>query len=261
MIIDSHSHVVLPVERHISLMEKEGIDKTVLFPTIIHPEKTGNYADLKEELELLNKILSGETNPVSARLNSIEELYQIVTEHPEKFAGFGSCPAGMDLRQTEEWIEKYIAGNSFRGIGELSVGEGQTERLENIFKAASVYKNLPVWIHTFNPLKAPDIGNIIDMSRMYPDVNVILGHGAGSYWMEALERIQYLSNVYFDISASFTVMSIKIAAELIPERVLFSVDMPFGSPAAMKKMVEEAVTDPAVVELIFSGNIRRLLDL
>jgi len=40
MIIDSHSHVFLPVEKHLEIMGNDGIDKTVLFPTIIHPEKT-----------------------------------------------------------------------------------------------------------------------------------------------------------------------------------------------------------------------------
>jgi hypothetical protein len=34
MIIDSHSHVYLPVEKHLEIMNKEDIDKTILFPTI-----------------------------------------------------------------------------------------------------------------------------------------------------------------------------------------------------------------------------------
>lgn len=39
MIIDSHAHVVLPVEKHIEMMDSSGIDKTILFSTLVHPEK------------------------------------------------------------------------------------------------------------------------------------------------------------------------------------------------------------------------------
>lgn len=39
MIIDSHAHVVLPIENHIKMMDESGIDKTVLFSTLVHPEK------------------------------------------------------------------------------------------------------------------------------------------------------------------------------------------------------------------------------
>ena len=66
---------------------------------------------------------------------------------------------------------------------------------------------------------------------------------------------------YFDISASFTTHSVKIASELVPERVLFSVDMPYNTPDVMKKIVDESVSDAKVKDLIFAGNIKRLLEI
>jgi len=100
MIIDSHSHVFLPVEKHLDIMNKEGIDKTVLFSTLVHPEKTSNYSEYKDELTLLHKILRGEINPIDSRIKAISELKQITNDYPDKFVGFGFCPIGLDLEQT-----------------------------------------------------------------------------------------------------------------------------------------------------------------
>ena len=83
----------------------------------------------------------------------------------------------------------------------------------------------------------------------------------GVFWLNILEEIVDLKNVYFDISASFTTHSVKIASELIPERVLFSVDMPYNSPAVMKKIVDESINDDGIKKLILAENIKNLLDI
>lgn len=261
MIIDSHSHVILPVEKHLAIMEEEGVDKTILFSTSIHPEKTTNHSAYKEELLQLYKILRGETNPTDARIRAIHELKETVDAHPDKFIGFGPCPIGLDLKQTDQWISEHVIANSFKGIGEFAFGEGQVGKSENIFKSITGNDKYPLWFHTFHPLTRTDIKELLRLAKKYPTVQVILGHGAGSYWLEIVEEIVGRQNVYFDISASFTTHSVKIASELIPERVLFSIDMPYGNPAVMKKIVEESVIDPQVKELIFSENIKRLVEI
>lgn len=261
MIVDSHSHVVFPVEKHIEIMTNEGIDKTVLFSTVVHPEKATNYKEYKQELSTLYKILKGELNPIDLRVKAIEELKNIIKGYSNKFVGFGSCPIGLDLKQTENWINENITKNLFKGIGELVLGEGQVGMAENIFKSISTNDQYPLWFHTFNPLTVKDIRELLDLAKKYSNVKVILGHGAGSYWLEILEEIINFNNIYFDISASFTTHSVKIAAELIPERVLFSVDMPYNTPAVMKKIVDESVKDAEIKKLIFAGNIKELLEI
>jgi uncharacterized protein len=259
MIIDSHSHVILPVEKHLSIMEKEGIDKTILFSTSIHPETATNYSAYKNELLQLYKILRGEVNTTDARIRAIKELKETVNAHPDKFIGFGSCPIGLNLNETDLWIKEHVTANSFKGIGEFTFGEGQVYKSENIFRSVADNLNYPLWFHTFHPLTGTDIKELLNLAKKYPSVPVILGHGAGHYWLEIIEEISDKQNVYFDISASFTIHSVKIAAELIPERVLFSIDLPYGSPAVMKKIVDESVPDSRVRELIFSENIKRLI--
>ncbi|WP_242851360.1 hypothetical protein [Clostridium sp. DMHC 10] len=59
MIIDSHAHVVLPVEKHIELMDEAGIDKTILFSTSMHPELAQNLEEYEKELNKLYDIILG----------------------------------------------------------------------------------------------------------------------------------------------------------------------------------------------------------
>jgi predicted TIM-barrel fold metal-dependent hydrolase len=241
------------------MMKEEGIDKTVLFSTVIHPEKADSYEELKSELSKLDKILSGEINPLEARIAATAELKQIVDANPERYIGFGPCPVGLDLSSTEKWIEKYVTGNSFKGIGEIVVGEGGTGSMENIFKATASLRDLPLWIHTFNPLSATDIRAVLEMCEKYPSVKVIFGHGGGSHWNELLEKIKKHKNIYFDISATFTTVSVKAASQIIPDRVLFSADMPFNTYGVMKKIVYDSVDSERIREMIFSENILQLL--
>jgi len=57
MIIDSNTHVFLPVDKHLDRMINEGPDKTVLFSTLLHPEKTLYDSEYQDELIRLLKIL------------------------------------------------------------------------------------------------------------------------------------------------------------------------------------------------------------
>ncbi|XYJ23876.1 hypothetical protein ACSE3M_06430 [Bacillus velezensis] len=92
MIIDSHAHVVLPVEKHIEMMDSSGIDKTILFSTLVHPEKSESYDEFIQEMDVLNQILNNEINPLEARSKALEELRDAIAKYPDRFIGFGSVP-------------------------------------------------------------------------------------------------------------------------------------------------------------------------
>lgn len=259
-IIDSHIHVMFPVEEQIGFLKEAGVDRAVLFPTIVHPEKAENRNGFKKEIEVLNRVLRGETNPLEARIASIGELLSVIEGHSGIFYGFGSVPAGQDYDYTSGWIEKHIVDNNLAGVGEVSFGAGEAWKTENIFKALSDYdKSLPLWIHTFNPLTLDDIRTIVELSDKYKGVKTILGHGGGSYWLETIEMIRDKPDIYFDISALFSVLPLKYSASEFPERVLFSSDMPYGNTFLARQNVEYIIKDKAVRSLILGGNILNLL--
>lgn len=165
MIIDSHAHVVLPIEKHINLMEEAGIDKTILFSTSIHPETADNLGEFEKELNKLYEIISGKTNSIETKIASIKEQHKVIEKYPSKFYGFGNVPVGLNYEKTASWIEEYVIKNKFIGLGEFTVASGNIGLLETVFQGARDFSNLPIWIHAFWPLDLNDIKEIFNLSK------------------------------------------------------------------------------------------------
>jgi len=168
-------------------MDDNGIDKTILFSTSVHPENVSNANELKVEMQKLNDIISGKRNAIDARKASMQELRNTINKFPKRFIGFASVPVGLDYNETMNYIENQFMGFNFLGFGEFTLASGQTRLLESIFKASSDRKKLPIWIHAFNPLVLSDIKEIAELAKSYSNVPVILGHIGGSNWLESLD--------------------------------------------------------------------------
>ncbi len=261
MIIDSHAHVVLPTAEHLLLMDEAGIDKTILFSTTIHPEKAKTLDAYQLELNQLYKIISGEVNAVEARIASIEEQRKIIEQYPSKFYGFGSVPVGLSYEDSSEWIEKYIVSNKFLGLGEFTLAPGQVSLLEPVFQASQAFRNLPLWIHAFWPLTLTDVKAIFELAKKYPTVPVIIGHLGGTNWLEVIKMAKETDNVYVDLSASFAAVALKMVIIELPDRCLFSSDLPYGDLVAAKFSIERACKHDAIQKQILGENIARLLKL
>ena len=261
MIIDSHAHVMLPPERQIQLMSEAEIDKTILFTTMVHPETANSIKAFEEELNKLYDILNGVKDPLVERIHAIEELANIIEENPGKYIGFGSIPFGLSYLENLEWIEKYVIANGFRGIGELAPGSGQVSKLESLFCASREVGNLPLWVHTFFPLKFEDIKELLILVKRYSTVPTIVGHMGGIHWLDALEAIKEIPNAYLDLSATYTTIAPSFAIREFPERTLFSSDAPYSSPLIAKTIIEHLVTDPYVLDHVLGENIANLLQL
>lgn len=262
MIIDGHQHVLKDVNRQIRTGKSCNVDRVILFPTVVHPESANTKDEFRQEMNRLYGILKGEINPTEARINSINEMMSSINIAPDYFTGFGSCPFGLDMEKTGEWIEKYIIGNNLKGIGELSPASGGVSTIENIFKYVhEVREKLPLWIHTFNPLMISDIKEIIELSVKYNTVKVVMGHAGGSNWLEVLDMVQDMPNIYMDISASFTVLSVKYISETLPERCMFSSDLPYGDPFLYISQIEHIIRDKKIRDNVLGLNTMRLLEL
>lgn len=262
MIIDGHQHVFENIKEQIAINKRCKVDSAVLFPSIVHPENARTKDEFKNELTTLNRILSGEINPIEARIASIRQLTDSIKNSDGHFIGFGSCPFGIDLRPTSDWIEKYIISNNLRGIGELALPSGKVNALENIFRVVQdSNKPLPLWIHTFNPLQFTDITEILTLANKYNRAKVILGHSGGSFWLEVLELVQDRKNIYMDTSASFTNYSIQFIAECLPDRCLFSSDLPYGDPSLCINQIEHVIRDKGIRSRVLGENTSELLGI
>ncbi|NMM64786.1 amidohydrolase family protein [Clostridium sp. P21] len=264
MIIDSHTHVMLPTEKQISMMEEAKIDKTILFSTTPHPERAHDLKSLESELSVLNNILSSNTS-LSERIKNIKSttkiLKEVIDKNPSKFIGFGSVPLSLTYNETADWINDNIIKNNFYGLGEFSPMSGKINSLEVIFQASNELGCLPIWVHTFYPLNFQDIKGLVDLSKKYPKVPLILGHMGGTHWLDVIKIAKENHNIYLDVSATYTTLAPTLAIKELPERTLFSSDAPYGNPLLFRKMIEIYSPDTKTAEQVLGGNIERLLNL
>ena len=262
MIIDGHQHVLKDVNGQIQINKNCNIDRVVLFSTIVHPEIAKTKEEFSKELNTLNQLLRGEINPVEARINSTNELVSAINRSSGYFIGFGSCPFGLDYEQTTNWIDKYIIGNNLKGIGEIVLASGSVQTLENIFKVVhEISRSFPIWIHTFNPLQINDLKDIVGLANKYTHAKVILGHSGGSNWLDVIDMVKGNKNIYLDISASFTTYSIKYIAESLPDRCVYSSDLPYGDPYLCLNQINHIIKDKKIREKVLGENTRELLGI
>lgn len=261
MIIDGHSHVILPVEKHIEIMDKAGVDKTILFSTRIHPEKADNLTDLKKEMKSLNEIVNGNANALLIKNdNAITELKEAIEKYPSRYIGFGKIPTGLNKNDTISYIEEHIVKNNLAGLGEFTLSSGQVKILKTVFEASMELKKLPIWIHAFNPLNLQDIKEIAELAKLFPSIPVIMGHMGGTNWLTAIELSREIPNLHLDTSAYFSTLVLKIAIDELPHKCIFGVDMPYGDLQLSLDTIRKVCNDSSINNAVLGENIERLLD-
>lgn len=263
MIIDGHSHVILPVEKHIELMDQTGVDKTILFYTSVHPEVSTDFSELKNEMMFLNEIIGGKTNAAAkARFVEVKQQKEVIASHPARFIGFGSIPLMFhNESEINEYIEKEVVGNGYVGLGEFTLPSGSIESLRPVFKASTNFGNLPLWIHAFNPLGLQDINEIARLAKDFSTVPVIIGHLGGSNWLETIELVKAIPNLYLDTSAYFSTLVLKIAINELPTKCIFGVEMPYGDLELSIDAVKKLSNDIGVANAVLGENIATLLSI
>jgi uncharacterized protein len=119
---------------------------------------------------------------------------------------------------------------------------------------------LPLWVHTFDPLRREDIQELITLSRCYPDVPLILGHLGGLHWRETISLVKETPQAYLDLSAAYLKLSVALAIQELPERTLFSSDAPWGDPLFARTLVEQASKSTEVRARVLGGTMLELLE-
>ncbi|BCN30890.1 amidohydrolase family protein [Anaeromicropila herbilytica] len=262
MIIDGHSHVTLPIEEHIQLMDQVGIDKTILFSTTFHPELANNAQEVKEKMKYLNDLLAGKKGSMlEARKASIMELVNAIKQYPNRYIGFGAVPVGLSLNETKEYIEENIVRNNLAGVGEFSLGAGQAHLLEVIFEAAREYHKLPIWIHAFNPFTLKDIQETVSIANQFPEIPVILGHLGGTNWIETMDMVAETPNLYLDTSAFYSTFVLSTIINEIPEKCIFGVDMPYGDLELSKQAILKYAKTSDISKAVLGDNIAKILNI
>ncbi len=259
MLIDSHAHVMLPTSRQLQLMAEAGIDRTILFATTPHPEQCADLAAFRAEYDQLRQVLAGNSSPAVRAAKANRELVTVISQHPERYLGFGLTPIGLTQSDTARWIEEEIIAQGLLGLGEFTPTPGAISQMQPVFAAAADY-GLPLWVHTFEPCGLAELTGLYQLAKTYPRLPIILGHCGGVHWIEAIMMAKEQANLYLDLSAAFTIFIPKIAMRELPERTLFSSDAPYGDPLLARESIERLSPSKEVTANVMGGNLRRLLN-
>jgi len=285
MIIDSHGHLEeeIPAERLIALMDRDGIQKAVVFPGAM--ERIPSTPDrllsvfrfiLRSRLNALgrtlynsfvkqgNLMVSGkayrifpdpdnETVGLKVRENSDRLIFYAFinpkgSRNPVEV--LEDCRAKFDVRgvKTHSWFHDFDPSQDLLGVA---------KRCEELA--------LPFPIHLGGNRKT---GNIEGLIGACPKLKVILAHVGIPYFQRIWPLLAKYPNLHMDISGPY--LDGTLVAETVravgSRRLLFGTDSPYGlrhgdgySFEPMKLWTEQLPISDKEKEDIFAGNLLRLL--
>ena len=242
MIIDSHTHVDLveswgwmdPPEAILYLMDEAGVDQAIIM----------TYRDA-----------TGPNDPAT------EYIREAVLKYPNRLIGYvrinPNAPGAIDA------LDQAIGDYKMKGLKlhpVSYVGFPFGEATLRLMRRAAQY-NAPVLFHTGDEaLALPE--EVAEAARLVPEATVIMAHLGGYYHYDAVLNIaDSLPNVFVDTSAIPYPWVISQAVEAFGvERVLYASDGPGCPPILEVEKVHLAGLSIDEEELVFAGNIQRILD-
>ncbi|MFJ8436019.1 amidohydrolase family protein [Kitasatospora sp. NPDC094019] len=262
MIFDCHQHVVLPTSAQIAAMDEAGIDRAVLLSTLPHIERATDIASLKREMSVLHRVLQGEAD---GREQPGREVREALAEGGERFVAFGKVQVGLPYEETVKALQQEVVEPGYAGVGELTFGADEADRLEPVFRAvheaAVGGRALPLLVHGFVPQTAGDIRTTAALARSFPAVPVIIGVLGGLNWLETIELVKEIPNLYLDLGSSFVSLAPRLAAAEVPERCLFGSNTPFADMYSNRILVERMIPDAAARARVMGENLAELLGI
>lgn len=245
MIIDSHIHIgkwssiffnyESTVEEAIKVMKSSGVDAAVCMPT----DKTGNNFLLKETIDnpdfkfYYNAWINPEDKDLDMFLKNVMDRISMFKVHPSI----------QKRRITDESFDKYM-------------------------QLAEENKK-PVVVHCGRWQEIASYKFPLELVEKYPDLILILAHLGGdqpSIYLECAETINdkknnRYKNVYLGTESvrEFYFVN-KVVHTVGAEKVIFGSDYNLGLPLTYIPIVESLDIPSSDKDLIFSGNILRLIN-
>jgi len=244
MIIDCHAHIgkgellndVFQInstpERLIYLMDKGGVDRSVIFPVYYNDYKKPN-----------------------------EEIAELA-ENNKRFIGFGRIGAkSPDAPAQAEYAVKELG---LRGLKIHTMDGFPTRELMDKIDGLKI----PVLFHSGMGTSPLIYEGII---QSYPGVIIILAHlGFDLNWatmfsmpLSAFYLAKKYKNVYLDTAAASWVQHIleQAVEEVGADKILFGTDAPWFYPSIMRACISDLEISEADRQKILGGNIARILKI
>jgi hypothetical protein len=242
MIIDSHTHV----------------DEAPSYGWFDPPEA---IIRLLDEAEIERAVVMTYRDAPGPEERVIEYIAEAVQRYPDRLIGY----ARMNPRYGEEAVELFdraIRDYKMRGLKLHPVSyvmhPASEPTLALIHRAAEL--GVPTLFHCGDEEFSLPL-QIAEAAKAVPEAQIILGHMGGYFHVrDAIRVAKRHPNLILETSAMPYPRMLKEAVEAVgAERVLFASDGPGCDPLLEVEKVRRAGLAPEQEELIFRGNIERIL--
>lgn len=240
-IIDAHIHIgkwssiffdyESTVDEAIRVLKKSGVDAAVCMPA----DNTSN-SDLFSETydnEQFKFFYNAWINPDDP------ELDDFLDKNMEKISMFKVHPSIQRKKITDESYDRYIA--------------------------LAAEKSKPVVVHCGRWQEVASYRFPLELTKKYPGLVLILAHLGGdqpSIFLDCAEEVRKYKNVYLGSESvrEFYFVN-KVVQKVGAEKVIFGSDYNLGLPLTYIPVIESLDIPASDKDLIFAGNISRLLHL
>ncbi len=240
-IIDAHIHIgqwsemfrsySSTIEEAVEELKRSGVDEAVAMPT----DKTSN-----------------------------RELFEGLRKSDYKFYyNAWIDPADTDL---DNFLQENINGISCFKIHPSIQRKKITDESYQKYLDLASQKNIPVVVHCGRWKEMAGYELCLQSAKKFPDLKLILAHLGGdqpNIFMECAEEVispEY-KNVYLGTESirEFYFVN-ELVKKVSPQKVIFGSDYNLGLPATYIPIIDRLKISEAEKELIFSGNILRLIN-
>ena len=192
-----------------------------------------------------------------------DDVLQAIAQHPDRAFGFVYLnPKHVEASLAE--LERCVAQGPMVGIKLWVAQRAHAPELDPIIKRAAELKAV-ILQHTWFKVGENYPGEstpseFVQLVERHPGMPFICGHTGGD-WELGIRAIRHLKNVYADLAGSdpvagFTEMAVR---ELGAERVIYGSDAGGRSFASQLAKVHGAELPDSAKKLIFSENLKRLM--
>lgn len=238
-IIDVHGHLgswPLPMRNCdardlVDLMKRRGIEKCVLSST---NAIVNDFVDGNAELD--------------AAMDSVDGIYGYVTLNPNY------------LEESIAQMRKYLGKPRFVGL-KVHPGYARAaidgEAMRELTRVAVALGPVPFLIHTMGAGEPAKIGRL---AKEFPEAPIIMAHGGGAAWQEALEVVKQTKNTYVEFCSSRCELGKvrRAIGEVGADRILFGTDLGLFDPAYNLGTYESADLTIAEQAAIMRDNALKL---
>lgn len=213
-------------------------------------------------------------NGETAKKNN-DYIMESVAKYPERLKGFACFDTAWDGAAKE--VERCIQGG-LCGVGELAfylsgIDDDALKQLEPIMSVCLASGNLPVMIHTNEPVGHPYPGKtpntleqIYKLSATFPDNRIVLAHWGGGilfYHLLKKEAKEVLKNIWYDTAASpflYDADIYRVAKEAgVMDKILLGSDYPLLPPSRYYKDLNDSGISSRDKKKVMGENARALI--